>query len=79
MNKEEIATFAYKIASHNERIIVTLFNEKEYTGYFFNNTKIAIKSDNNWEFVIPGHGETAPIHLVLNGDDIASIKKVRLF
>jgi hypothetical protein len=79
MKKEEIAKFAYRIAAHNERIVVTLKDNTVYSGHFFNNHKLVDKLDNLWNFVIPSKGEEKPQQYVFNGDDIESIKKVQLF
>jgi small nuclear ribonucleoprotein (snRNP)-like protein len=79
MTKDEIAKFAYRIAAHNERIVVTLKNNTTYTGHFYNNIKLIDKVDNNWNFVIPASAESKPQAFVLNGEDIESIKKIQLF
>ncbi len=79
MNKEEVAKFAYKLAAHNERTIVTLKDKTEYKGHFFNNTKFIDKTDNKWNFVIPSNGEENPLPVALNGDEIETIKKIQLF
>jgi hypothetical protein len=79
MTKEEVAKFAYKVAAHNERTVITLKNSTVYTGHFYNNTRFVDKVDNNWNFVIPASAESKPQTFVLNGEDIESIKKIQLF
>jgi hypothetical protein len=79
MTKEDIAKFAYRIAAHNERTVITLNDSTTYTGHFYNNIKFNDKVDNIWNFVIPASAESKPQTFVLNGEDIESIKKIQLF
>ena len=79
MTKEDVAKFAYRIAAHNERIVITLKNNTTHTGHFYNNTKLIDKVDNIWNFVIPASVGEKPQVFLLNGDDIESIKKIQLF
>ncbi len=79
MTKEDVAKFAYRIAAHNERIVITLKDNTIHKGHFYNNTKLIDKVDNVWNFVIPANAEEKPQVFSLNGDDIESIKKIQLF
>ena len=79
MNIEEVAAFADKFATHNERIIITLKDNAELRGHFINNPKVAKKIDNYWNFVILRIDDEANTKTVINGDDILSIKKAIIF
>jgi small nuclear ribonucleoprotein (snRNP)-like protein len=79
MNIKEVAAFADRFATHNERIIITLKDNSELRGHFINNPKLEKKIDNYWNFVILRIDNEENTKMVINGDDILSIKKVIIF
>ena len=79
MTIAEIASFADKFATHNERMVITLKDKATISGHFYNNPKQPHKTDNHWKFVILKTEDCEKQDLVLNGDDIEDIRKVRLF
>jgi small nuclear ribonucleoprotein (snRNP)-like protein len=79
MSIKEVAELAYVFATHNERIIITLKDGTVLRGHFINNDKLAKKVDNNWNFVILRADDEKNTKLVINGDDMLSIKKILVF
>jgi small nuclear ribonucleoprotein (snRNP)-like protein len=79
MKTEEVAVFAYKFATHNERIVITLKDNSVLRGHFINNLSIEKKVDNYWNFVILRVDNEQNTKMIINGDDILSIKKVQIF
>jgi hypothetical protein len=79
MNIQEVAAFADRFVTHNERIIVTLKDGAELRGHFINNPKLAKKTDNYWNFVILRIDDEENTKMVIHGDDILNIKKTIIF
>ena len=79
MDIREVAEFADRFATHNERIIITLKDNTEIRGHFLNNPRLSKKLDNLWNFVILRVDNEESTKMAINGDDILSIKKVLIF
>jgi len=79
MSIEEVAVFADKFTAHNERIIITLKDNTVWRGHFISNDRLTKKVDNYWNFVILRVDDENNTKLIINGDDITSIKKILIF
>jgi hypothetical protein len=79
MSIKEVAEFADRFATHNERIIITFNDRTVLRGHFINNNKLVKKVDNDWNFVILREDDEKNTKLVISGDDILSIKKILVF
>ena len=79
MSIEEVAAFADRFATHNERIILTLKDNSILRGHFISNPRLSKKKDNYWNFVILLIDDKNNTKLTVNGDDILDIKKYVFF
>jgi len=79
MKQEEVAKYADRVATINERIQLAYHTAQVETGYFFKNKYSTEREKNLWNFVIMNQPPEQNIHKVVNGEEIESIKIIRLF
>ncbi len=79
MRIEEVAAFADRFATHNERIVIKFKNNTEIRGHFINNFRLEKKIDNLWNFVILRIDDVSNAKLIINGEDMINIKKIIIF
>lgn len=78
MTIEEIAFYAQKITTSNQRTIVTYDNGETIIGYFDAKTVLVTRKDNNWKFTKISNDTDNLKQCIINGEDVLSIEIITI-